>query len=207
MSAVTLASFQMSPTSAIQQAQLFFSSENFVGGFEILRSCFDESEVSDDTIFDILKGKLGFNINGDDIEFDVKFIQEDEEQSEYSQLISEVLENYDFLIDISGTKYQVNSSFDFDLSIIASTNDWIKELKANEGKLVSKSDFKYFKEVMELMQDAGAYHFNEAEHIIYNKGSFYTFKRYDIALIEEIVNIFKKPLDAALKYKKVQDSY
>jgi hypothetical protein len=207
MSAVTSSPFQMSPISTIQQAQHFFSSENFVGGFEILRNCFEESEVSNDTIFEVLKGKLGFNINGDNIEFDAKFIQEDEEQEEYAQLISEVLENYDFLIDIEHTKYQVNSSFEFDLSLIASTNDWIKELKSSEGTLVSKSDFKYFKEVMALMQEAGAYHFDEAEHILYNKGVFYTFKRYDLALITEIVNIFEKPLDAVLKYQKVQDSY
>lgn len=203
----SLASFTMSPTSAIQQAQHYFSSENFVGGFEILRDCFNESDVSDDTIFAVLKGELGFKVDGDNVEFDAKFIEEDEEQSDYAQLISEVLENYDFLIDIDDTKYQVASSFDFDLSLIANTNDWIKELKESEGTLVSKANFKYFKEVAELMRESGSYHFDDAEKILYNKGTFYVFERYDTALIAEIAFVYDTALEAVEKYQKVQDSY
>jgi hypothetical protein len=207
MSLSTSSSFQISEIGLIQQAQHFFSSENFVGGFEILRSCYDESDVSDDIIFSILKGEIGFNINDNEIQFDEKFIKEDKEQEEYSQLISEVLENYDFLIDINNVKYQVDSSFEFDLSLIANTNDWIRDLKENEGKLISKYDFKYFKEIMDLMQELGAYHFDDAEHILINKGVFYTFKRYDLPLISEISNVFKNPIEAVLKYQKTQDYY
>ena len=202
-----LATISISLTSLIQQAQSFFSSENFAGGFEILRECFEAEDVSDDVLFSVLKGELGFKIDGDNVEFDAKFIKEDEEQEEYAQLISEVLENYDFLIDIDDIKYQVASHFDFDLSLIANTNEWIKELKENEGKLVSPENFKYFKEISAIMVEKGSYQFIDADKIVYNKGSFYVFKRSDIALLDEISNVYDTALEAVVKYQTAQDNY
>jgi hypothetical protein len=201
-------SFTVSPTAIIEQAQHFFSSENFAAGIEILRSCFADKEVSDEILFSLLKGEIGFNVDKNNkVDFDAKFIKEFEEQAEYSQLISEVLENYDFLIDIDDTKYQVHSSFDFDLSIIATTNDWIKALKDSEGKLISRNKFSYFYEVKKMMEERGCNQFMEAEHILYNKGRFYTFKRYDNALVTEVINVFDTALMAVEKYQTVQNSY
>ena len=71
---------------------------------------------------------------------------EDEEQTDYAQTVSEVLENYDFLFK-NDTIYQAYNHFDFNLNLIADSNDWIKELKANENVLLSSKQFKYFDEI------------------------------------------------------------
>jgi hypothetical protein len=203
----TLASFKISVSSCIEKAQYFFSSENFVGGFEILRSSFEENEVSDDTLFSLLKGEIGYNAKDNEVTFGKEFLKSDEAQADYAQEIKEVLSNYDFLIDIQDIKYRVESFFDFDLSLIASTNDWIKELKKSEDTLITQGNFKYFKEISALMEEKGSYHFREASKILYSKGSFYTFKRYDTALITEISTVYKTALEAVVKFREFEDSF
>lgn len=57
------------------------------------------------------------------------------------------------------------------------------------------------------MEEKGSYHFREASKILYSKGSFYTFKRYDTALITEISTVYKTALEAVVKFREFEDSF
>jgi hypothetical protein len=191
-----------SPEAIIEQTKHLFLSEDFSRAFLILRECMSPEDVPDKTIFDLLKGEIGYNVDGSNVDFDKKFID-----SDYSQEANEILENYDFLVEIDNLLFQVTSSFKFDLSKIASTNDWITNLKSSENTLISKSNFKYFKEVSEIMMEAGYHDFYLSEYSLYHKGTFYLFKRYDHKLIQEISSIYKTALEATQKYQSSQDFY
>ena len=193
----TQATIQASITSIIEQIKITFLSENFAHAFFMLRDCMNSEEVSDQIIYDLLKGKIGYNDLGDSVEFGKEFIDED-----YSQEIKEVLENYDYLIEIKNLYYQINECFKFELAHIADTNPWITELKANAGKLVPCNRFKYFKEISSMASDAGSIRFSLADYFIYNDGAFYLLSRYDRKLIAEAVTIYENPLDATAAYKE-----
>lgn len=191
-----------SPEAIIEQTKHLFLSEDFSRAFLILRECMNPEDVPDKTIFALLKGEIGYKADGNNVDFGKEFINDD-----YSQEVNEILENYDFLVEVENLLFQVTSSFKFDLSKIASTNDWITDLKASEDTIISKSNFKYFKEVSEIMMDAGYHDFYLSEYSLYHKGTFYLFKRYDHKLIQEISNIYNTPLEATKKYQSTQDFY
>ena len=191
-----------SPEAIIEQTKHLFMSEDFSRAFYILRECMCPDEVTDETIFSLLKGEIGYKINGDNIDFGDEFINK-----EYNQEIGEILENYDFIISIGDYLFQVYESFEFDLSKIASTNSWIAELKEKEGNITSRFSFKYFDEISAMMNESGYYQFSLADHTLYQNGKFYLFKKYDTKVISEISKIYENPVEAVNKYQEKEDSY
>lgn len=203
----TSLAFSMSPTACIQKAQDYFVSENFTSAFDILRNSFDENYVKDELLLDLLTGKTGFSVSDNDVTFDPKFLIEDEEQADYAQTVSEVLENYDFLFSKNDTIYQAYNHFDFNLNLIADSNDWIKELKANENVLLSSKQFKYFDEIKKLMRENSCFFLDDADCILYSDATFYFFKKYNAGYYVEFCKTYNTAIEAAVSFKKSREYY
>lgn len=183
--------FSSSPESIIESAKYSFISEDFNTGFTILRGCFDENEVSNETIFSLLKGEIGYVVNEEGL-----FLSEDiEVPEEYKEDITSVLENYDFLTKVDDAIYQVRSAIEFDVSNYADTNDVVKAIKHFEGKLTSVSQFKYFNEAAEMMIENGHHDLALADYILYHNKQFFLFQESDTPVIESISKIYS-PIDA-----------
>ena len=189
------------PAGIIENTKHLFLSEDFARAILVLRDCFDESDVSTDTIISLLKGKIGYSVSGNDVQFGKEFIDED-----YTEEVGEILENYDFLIKIEDKVFQVESCFDFDLSHIAQTNDYIKSLLEIEDTLTKKVAIKYFREINTLMEEAGFNKFSEAEYVMYHNKRFFLIKEYNQTLIKEISKYYE-PIDAVKAFSKTHDKY
>lgn len=77
-----LQSFQITPDYIIERAKDAFLSENFNLGFEILRDSFDDEEVSDETILDVLNGRIGIQVNGNDVQMSADIPVDEEYQDD-----------------------------------------------------------------------------------------------------------------------------
>ncbi len=82
--------FNLTPTALLEQAKESFLSERFDIGFELIRECFDENDITDETILGFLRGEIGVKIQGND----VSFSEDIDVDSEYKEEIDSVLFEY-----------------------------------------------------------------------------------------------------------------
>jgi len=189
------------PLSIIKQSQDLFLSESFAQAIAILRDCFNEEEVPTETIIQLLKGEIGYSIDGDNVLLGKEFIDED-----YAEEVSQILENYDFLIKIENVNYQVTNCFDFDLSKIAVTHDYIKELNSLEDKLFCGKELTYFDEISSIMNKLGHHNFVDAEFIMYYNKRFYLVEKYRGNNIKEICKYYD-PINAVKAFELSYNKY
>lgn len=190
-----------SPAAIIEQIKYSFLSENFTLAVNALRDCFDEKDVSNKTILSFLKGEIGYSCNGNDIDFDVKHIDH-----EYTSEITDILSNYDFLIEVDNAKYQIVDYFDFDLSKLANTNEFIEELKLLENKLVNPSDLKYSYDIKRIMSKHGSYKFQYSDFVFMTNGKVFLFNLFESAVLKEIIKVYQ-PLEAINAYLNYINKY
>lgn len=168
---------QMSPAAMFNQARNLFLSEEFYPAMELIRNSFSEEDLSDETILDFLKGKIGFNAEGEQVVFDEEYKDE-----EYSSEIEDVLSSYDNIFKNKDDLFELKEKIEFNLCSFAETNDFFTYLKDNKNTFILTKDFKYEKELS--MYDIDSLELNDA--IYYNENGVFLFKSYKKANIKEI---------------------
>lgn len=168
--------FQITPEGLIEKAKVLFMSEEFHVGFDLIRTNF-ESELTDQQIFQLLKGEIGYSFQGNDVFFDVSLIDE-----EYSSQIKEILANYDNLICIDEELYEAKEFIDYNLLDFADTSDFVKYLNSNSETLIKIKDFPYLKAMLKY----DFHSFDFADYFYYNKNGIYFFQEFSKANIEEV---------------------
>lgn len=187
--------FHLSPTSLIEQAKHTFMSENFNGAIEIMRSAFEEKDLSNEDLVNILKGNIGYKeIDGANVEFGEEHIDQD-----YKEELEEVLENYGYLYKINNENFQLRKKLDFNLDLIANTNTFIDSLKSAQNKIMPLSSIKYANELSEMCNENNNTTFSDAlydqkqdgaAYYYYKDGSFYFFYKNDITVLKEISTFY-----------------
>lgn len=191
----------LSPESVIEEAKHCFLSEDFSSAFNILRDCFSEDEVDKETILKIFKGELGYNVD----ENNNILLSEEFVKNEYKYEVSSVLENYDFLVNIDDDIYQVDGFLDININHYSDINPWVKEIKESKDKLTKISDFKYSKEIVNLLSEHN--YFYDCEYIVLRNDKFYMFKKYNLPNIPEICSFYTF-LDAIDAFcEKIESDY
>lgn len=192
-----MAAFSVTPEALLDQARNLFVSEAFGDAFELIQS--SSPDLDQDTILKLLKGELKI-VTTDLEQGQVDIVDEDDE--EYPSLCQEILENYDYLVTINEMLYQVKSSAQFDLSLIASENALVNDFKANEGEPLNTSKYRFSEDLQRVSGQIGM--IMEAPKVIYLNGSFYAIDRYEGARYEEICTEYDSPKQAVEAYAKAQ---
>lgn len=172
--------FQATPEGIIESAKHHFMSEDFNRGFEIIRECFDENDVEDQTIFDLLMGKIGYSVEDNDVNFGEEFIND-----EYTEEMSEILSAYDNILEINDENYEIIRSIDFSFSHFAETSDFVTYLNENKSTLIPSSTFKYKKQ----MEEYGVSCLDLCDYIYFDDNAIYMFREYTKANIGGITQV------------------
>lgn len=122
----------------IDQAKHAFLSENFSVGFSVLRDCFDPEEITDKTILDMLCGKIGISVDGNDVEMSADIPVEEE----YKEDIDSVLMPYRTLYQHGNNLLTVDNFYEINIGAYfpAEGNDSLKALINSKGKVVPVSE-------------------------------------------------------------------
>lgn len=206
-----MAHFTTTPEVLLNTARDLFLSESFSRAFEFLRDCFDKESVSDDTIFQLLKGEVriqpvpGSASNAELLENNDITEESHPEEYQYRQTAKEVLENYDFLVSVNDSIYQVSDHFVFDLSLIASNNPLFNEFKSREGELINMNDWAFTDHLAAFSEKVESIDINKDTYLAYCRGLFFIFDKFKRPFYGELCTVYDKPLDACINYAQAWD--
>jgi len=184
--------FTTTPKAIIETAQHHFMSEDFDRGFNIIRESFGD-DVTDDTIFDLLLGRIGFEAQDNEVSFGKEFIDK-----EYAEELSEVLASYDNILEINGEYYELTNSLEFGLTNFAETSDFIKYINENVNTLIPSALFRFKKQMAEY----GVSSFDLCEYVYYTDKNIYFFRDYNKANIGGVTKIKSDVLNVIELYNK-----
>ncbi len=167
----------ITPEALFENARLYFMSERFLEAFDLIRECFDEQDVDDETIMAYLKGNTGVSINENDVTFGDEFIDED-----YKEEINDILTPYFNVLSHDGKLYSVSDMVLFDFSNYVNTSEFTNLLERLEGKFSFTENFSYSK----AMTESGIVQFRCNDAFFIKEGKVAFFKEFRKANIEGI---------------------
>lgn len=189
--------FQHTPNSILSQARKIFLSERFTQAYEILSDCFDDSQVTNEQVFALLKGDLGL-IENDDGTVE---LSSDAIDLEFKRDMDEVLFNYDFIYQHEGKYYQVSRALPIDLDAFVNNNVAITALKTNE--LIKPASYEMFSAIKDIEMSIGInLFFEDAELLIYVNKHIVILELFDKTYFKEFAKNYSSPKEAAQAFLK-----
>lgn len=192
----------------LENARLLFISESFHDAFNIVKSIFDQSDFSDETLLDFLKGKLKYcPVNG-------FFAASDDD--EYLLEATDILSNYDFNILFNDTYFKLCGSLDLDQG-----NEGVV-LNENFGDFFSSSIHKVLNSEFTLTMHLGNYAsnvisnlasnvnlFDRVDGFVFIKNKIYFFSSFETlntCFIEGISTLHENEKSCIIAFEKYQNS-
>lgn len=197
--------FSTTPEAILEISRNFFLSERFSQAFQLLRDSFDNEEVSNDTVFMLLRGEKTLASTDEQnsqvmiVDVDTKMPENEDEISEdleYFLTAKEILDNYDFNVMVNGQRYQIVKTVKFDLDIIESSNEIVKHFKENKGKVSTLPAH-----IITMLEKAApSSDFLFYDHVIYFKGHFFLLEPYTRPVYVEFCKVYENPEDACIAF-------
>ena len=192
--------FTTTPQALLNTCREYFLSERFSDAFEVMRECFDPEEVGNDVILQLLKGEMRIQPVYGSIR-DVELVpadldDENSEDAEYHQTAKEILENYDFLIRINDTVYQVAKATRFDLSLIVSANKLMNTFKEQEGEAIELKKWSFVDDLEKIADLEPSIGFHLYPYAVYFKGFFFMLEPFRNPFYEEFCKVYEQAGDA-----------
>lgn len=174
---ITSLNFSMTVAAVLERARYLCVSEDFVGAIEFLKVSLDK-EFSNEEMVSLLVGET-------DLDEQLNIVPGTDE--EHKQLVSEVLENYDFLYPLGEGKY-LHAVDIYEYEAWNKENDFEAFLLANEGEVLLLKDIDVrIRHIMDRASHSGGM-MNQiifAEAFAYKNGRVLVFEKYNHPFYDE----------------------
>lgn len=211
-----MALFHVSPRAVLDAARYHFVSEQFQSAFELLRDSFDPEQVDNETIIKLLKGEAGLSGDGDEVTIT------NADDDDHRELCKEIMQNYDFLIQVDNKYYQVSSVSFQNFEQIATVNDAITALKAQPGALlplrasVSEQSDSHItvlnnsnRLITELLSGIGVsapdYQFDSSDFVTMHHSHLFFFEEFTSPFYQEFCVVYATPQEACQAFCRSQN--